>query len=158
MRTSLACAFIALAAGLSVADAAFCNGSPSPDAKPNVNSVIDAVGSGVFVRSVPNGSLYHVGNDDDRFSVVHLWGGPYSRGYALGTLMKNDTATFMKRAYEFFEEQFVSAINGSVPWIPSWAAKWVADVGLGVALDLTYDVTKKYTGDYFFQEMQVHLK
>ena len=48
---------------------------------------------------------------------------------------------------------FVSAINGTVPWIPEWA-EWVADVGLGIALDLTYDATKKYSGQYFFDEMR----
>ena len=138
----------------SVADAAFCNGSPSPDAKPNMNEIITVEGVGQHVKSVTNGSLYHVGNGDDRISVVHLWGGAYSRGFAMGTLMKDDAATFYKRAYAFFEEQFVSAINGTVPWIPEWAAEWVADVGLGIALDLTYDATKKYSGQYFFDEMR----
>lgn len=145
---------LSLVVSLGVVDAAFCNGRPSPDAKPNMNSIINVLESGDFVRSVPNGSLYHVGNGEDRISVVHLWGGPYERGYALGQLMKNDTSVFMSRVYQFFEDQFVEAINGTVPWIPSWAADWVADVGLAVALDLTYDITKKYTGEYFFQEMQ----
>ena len=68
--------------------------------------------------------------------------------------MKEDAAGFVNRAYAFFEEQFEQAINGSVPWIPPKMAAWAAKVGLGVALDLTADVTKKYTGDYFFDEMR----
>ena len=68
--------------------------------------------------------------------------------------MQADAAGFVSQAYAFFEEQFEQAINGSVPWIPPKMAAWAAKVGLGVALDLTADVTKKYTGDYFFEEMR----
>lgn len=44
-------------------------------------------------------------------------------------------------------------INATLRFPPE-VLKLIADVGLDVALDLTYDATKKYSGDYFFQEMQ----
>ena len=135
------------------ADAAFCTGKPDPAAQPNLNPLDSR--PPVHVRSVPNASLYHVGcPGEDCISVVHLWGSPYAKGVAQGRLMKEDAAGFVNRAYAFFEEQFEQAINGSVPWIPPKMAAWAAKVGLGVALDLTADVTKKYTGDYFFDEMR----
>lgn len=152
MKVIAMCMALSLAALVKTSRGAFCNGAPDPNAKPNLNAI--TMGNPVHVRSVPNASLYHVGEGDDRISIVHLWGTPYEKGVAQGRLMKDDAAGFVSRAYEFFEEQFQQAINGTVPWIPPKMAAWAAKVGLGVALDLTADITKKYTGKYFFDEMR----
>ena len=98
------------------ARAAFCSGKPSPAAQTN-NNTIDT-GAPVFVRSVANGSLYSVGSGEDRIAAVHLWGDAYSRGYAQGSLLKDNATLFINRAYDFFESQFEEAING-----------WVAELG-----------------------------
>ena len=69
---------------LSVADlvteAAYCHGSPSPDAKPNLFPIITAEPK--LVKSVKNGRLYDAG----LFDVVHLYGTPYEMGAAHAAL------------------------------------------------------------------------
>jgi hypothetical protein len=142
---------------LPLANGAFCNGKPHPDAQEN-NNTLD-VAAPRYVRSSinatgGNASLYMAGTGDDVFSVVHLWGTPYQKGHAHGTLMKVPMSSFVRRAYAYFESEFEQSLNSSVPWIPPKMSKWVADVGLSVALDLTYDATKKFSGSYFYEEMQ----
>ena len=129
-----------------------CGGAPKPDAKPNLNKIYTA--QPTFVRSTKNAKLYHVGNSEDRMNVLHLWGNAYERGFAHGSILKNDTAEFYSRVYPFFEQSILQAINGSVPWLPKGIASWIAKVGLGVALDVTYDITQKYTGQWFKDEMK----
>ena len=142
---------------LSPVNGAFCNGKPHPDAQEN-NNTLD-VAAPRYVRSSinatgGNATLYLAGTGDDVLSIVHLWGTPYQKGHAHGTLMKESMSSFVRRAYAYFESEFEQSLNSSVPWIPPKMAKWVADVGLSVALDLTYDATKKFSGSYFFEEMQ----
>ncbi len=50
---------------------------PDPNAQPNLNAIYTA--PPVFVRSVPNASLYTVGGGEDTISVVHLWGAAGAR-------------------------------------------------------------------------------
>ena len=45
---------------------------PSPDAKPNLNAILDS--NPQFVRSVKNGKLYMAGSGDDAVPIVHVWG------------------------------------------------------------------------------------
>ena len=78
----------------------------------------------------------------------------YEKGVAHGQLMKDNMQAFFNGAYGYFEDQFVEAINGSVPWIPQKVAEYIAEIGLGAGLDLTYDLTKKYTGAHFEDEMR----
>ena len=68
--------------------------------------------------------------------------------------MQKDMQSFFNGAYGYFEDQFVEAINGTVPWIPQQVAEWIAEIGLGAGLDLTYDLTKKFTGQHFEDEMR----
>ena len=117
-----------------------CGGAPKPDAKPNLNEIYTA--RPTFVRSTQNAKLYHVGDSEDRMNVLHLWGNAYERGFAHGSILKNDTAEFYSRVYPFFEQSILQAINGSVPWFAKRIASWIAKVGLGVALDATYDITE----------------
>ena len=97
--------------------AAFCNGAPDPAAKANANPIWSE--NPRFVRSVANASLFRAGNGEDEVSIVHLWGTTaHERGRAHGELMKDEAVRFYGRAFQFFEEQFVGAVNKSVPWIP----------------------------------------
>ncbi len=92
---------------LHTCDAAFCNGKPHPDAKPNLNPIFKS--DPVFVREVKNAKLYTVGDGDDKISVVHLWGSPYERGYAHGTIMKQDVQNMIGSVWEYIVEQVETA-------------------------------------------------
>ena len=145
--------YICLCLFFSLTEAAYCHGKPDPLAQPNLHPIDTK--APVFVREVENASLYTVGTGEDSFSVVHLWSNDaYTRGYAQGSLMKDDVSSFVTQAYTYFEDTFEKALNGSVPWIPESMAHWVAELGLDAGLDYTYDITKSFTGDYFFQELQ----
>ena len=80
-------------------------GAPKPDAKPNLNKIYTA--QPTFVRSTKNAKLYHVGDGEDRMNVLHLWGNAYERGFAHGSILKNDTAEFYSRVYPFFEQSIL---------------------------------------------------
>lgn len=68
--------------------------------------------------------------------------------------MEEEMPEFFGKVYQYFEDQFIEAINSTVEWIPQKFAELVAKQGLAVALDLTYEITKHYTGQYFFDEMK----
>lgn len=146
LRLLAVCAFVSNVSG------SYCNGKPSPQAQPNNHPVYSD--PPVFVRKVTNGHLYHVGNGEDRIALVHLYGTAYERGFAHGSLMKNDTQEFYSRVIPYFEATVLQAINSSVPWLPKGIAKWVSKVGLDVALDGTWDLTEKYTGQWFKDEIK----
>ena len=52
---------------------------PDPNAKPNLNPIIDQAPK--FVKQIQNGKLYTVGSGDEQIYIVHLWGSPYEMGY-----------------------------------------------------------------------------
>jgi isopenicillin-N N-acyltransferase-like protein len=118
-------------------DAAFCNGKPKPDAKPNLNPIFTA--DPVFVREVKNAKLYVVGDGDDKISVVHLWGSPYERGFAHGTIMKQDVLNMIDSVWEYIVEQVESAINGTLKKFPPKVVDFLATEGLdGASLHPAY--------------------
>eukprot|EP00824_Muranothrix_gubernata_P024911 TRINITY_DN761_c0_g1_i1.p1 TRINITY_DN761_c0_g1~~TRINITY_DN761_c0_g1_i1.p1 ORF type:complete len:444 (+),score=95.47 TRINITY_DN761_c0_g1_i1:37-1332(+) len=131
----------------SLAHAAYCNGKPGPG-DPNVNPVDTR--DPVFVRSVANGKLYTVGEGDDRVWLVHVWGSPYEMGVAHGTLLKEPMAQMFPAVWDYM----TSKVTSYIKFLPSWMREAVASLGIGAALDLTYEITKKYTGDYFFEEIE----
>eukprot|EP00043_Microstomoeca_roanoka_P004787 m.51843 g.51843 ORF g.51843 m.51843 type:complete len:440 (+) comp12654_c0_seq1:210-1529(+) len=151
-RACAAFAALLCIAAVPQALAAECHGSPSPNAQPNHNSIYTS--APVLVRSVQNAKLYTVGGGDDVINVVHLYGTPYEMGFAHGTLMKQEASDFINAVWSYLELQVESAINGTVHNLQPWFLQMVADFGLDVALDLTTDATRKYTGDYFYEEMQ----
>eukprot|EP00163_Fabomonas_tropica_P005812 TRINITY_DN15443_c0_g1_i2.p1 TRINITY_DN15443_c0_g1~~TRINITY_DN15443_c0_g1_i2.p1 ORF type:complete len:491 (+),score=120.25 TRINITY_DN15443_c0_g1_i2:84-1556(+) len=123
---------------------------------PNTFPIVDATKSQVFVKSVPNGHLYNVtlqqsgGNTSNWFYVVHVYGKPYDWGYAIGSLAKNETYTFITDMWTYLEGQVDSVLKN----VPKWLAEMIANAGLDVALDLTYDATKAYMDPKIFDEMQ----
>jgi hypothetical protein len=66
-----------------------------------------------FVRSVANAALYQVGSGDDMLPIVHLWGTPYQKGFAHGTLMKDDASAFITTLWSYLEMQVERKINSS---------------------------------------------
>lgn len=142
-------AFVSL---LQFSEAAECHGKPSPTAKPNNNPIY--VDPPSFVKSVPNGKLFTVGIGEDEINIVHVWGTPYEMGYAQGELMKDVASTFIDDVWTYLEEEAIEAINSTVPGFRQWFLEDIANWGLDVALDLEIDVTRKYTGQYFFDELK----
>eukprot|EP01006_Ploeotia_vitrea_P021341 TRINITY_DN53706_c0_g1_i2.p1 TRINITY_DN53706_c0_g1~~TRINITY_DN53706_c0_g1_i2.p1 ORF type:complete len:391 (-),score=214.95 TRINITY_DN53706_c0_g1_i2:109-1281(-) len=86
-------------------------------------------------------------------NVVHVWGTPYERGFAQGQLLAKEAKGMATSVWAYFEEQVAQGINSTLH-LPPDVLKVVAEIGLDVLLDLTYDATVKYTGEYFFQELQ----
>lgn len=74
------------AIGVSPALCAYCHSHPSPTAQPNTQTITQPTPT--FVRAVENGMLYEVAVDDQLIPIVHLFGSPYQKGLAHGTLMQ----------------------------------------------------------------------
>lgn len=132
--------------------AAYCHGSPSKNAKQNLNPIYTDAPR--FVRSVVNGKLYIVGTGEDAFDIVHVWGKPYDWGKAQGQLLGEKAVKMMDAVWEYLEDQVIEAINGTVHIFKPWFLKDIADFGLERALDLELSITKKYSGSYFYEEAQ----
>nr|XP_039248441.1 protein dcd1A-like [Styela clava] len=133
--------------------AAECHGSPDPNAKENTFPIKDA--DMKLVAKVKNGKLFTVGDANTALKVVHVWGSPYEMGYAHGSLLKTEAASFMNAVWDYMEDQVVQGINGTGIWkFHEWFLKDVANLGVEVALDLEILVTSKYTGDYFLEEIK----
>jgi hypothetical protein len=113
---------------LQPSDAAFCNGKPKPDAKPNLNAIYKS--DPYFVRQVKNAKLFTVGDGDDKISVVHLWGSPYERGFAHGSIMKQDVQNMVNSVWEYIVEQVESAINGTLKKFSPKVVEFLATEGL----------------------------
>ena len=118
MRVVVAAVLVALAS--SIAEAAMCHGSPSPDAQQNTNPINTA--APVFVKSVPNGKLFNVGAGDDVIPLVHLWGTPYQKGYAHGQLLADRAKALVDGIWQYLEDEVESALNTSI--IPPEIRKW----------------------------------
>ncbi|XP_061188063.1 prolyl 4-hydroxylase subunit alpha-2-like [Saccostrea echinata] len=135
-----------------VTKAAFCHGSPSKNAKQNLNQIYTEPPR--YVKSVVNGKLFTVGSGEDAFDIVHVWGKPYDWGKAQGQLLGDKAVKMMDAVWEYLEDQVIEAINGTVHIFKPWFLKDIADFGLEKALDLELDITRKYSGSYFFEEAQ----
>lgn len=134
------------------ARAAYCSGKPHPDAQTNnFTTITDAP---ILVKSVKNAHLYTINNGVDSIPIVHLYGSPYEQGFAHGTLMHDEFLAFFEGAYKYFEDTAAEAITGKLPWFPQELAEEIALKGLDAVLDAEIAVTKKYTGAYFYEEIQ----
>lgn len=136
-----------------LSEAAYCHGKPSPDAKPNLNPIIDSPLK--FVKQVKNGKLYIAGNGDEEIYVVHLWGTPYEMGLAHGSMIKDRLKGLINTFWDYMEEQIMEAINGTTKgFFRKDFLQEVSDFGLDAALDLENVATDKYTGSYFHDQMR----
>lgn len=90
--------------------------------------------------------------DDATIPVLHLWGTPYEKGYAHGSIMKEQLSTFFPLVWGYAEkriEKYLAKVNITGPFAQQ-IADWLLDTGL----DLERTFTQQYTGQYFLQEMQ----
>lgn len=129
--------------------AAYCNGSPNPNAQANTLPVWTS--EPTLVRQVANGKLYSAGDvtNSYNFSLVHIYGSAYEMGFAQGSLLSNEVKFIAEAVWGYMEEQVEEAID----FLPASLQQLIADLGLELALDVLLDLTKNYTGSYFFDEL-----
>ena len=84
------------------------------------------------------------------FTVLHVYGDPYSMGYAHGQLLKEQISTIIPAFYQHVQK----LIENEIDFLPEEIREFIAKYGLDGALDLTYELTKDYTPSYFFEEIQ----
>ncbi|XP_076461219.1 protein dcd1B-like isoform X2 [Babylonia areolata] len=130
-------------------DGAYCSGWPDPTAQPNLQAIYTDPPQ--LVQTVQNGKHYRVGNGQDAFDIVHVWGDPYDMGFAHGTLMKDKAKQMIDDVWKYMEDQIIEPINKTIHF-QGWFLKDVADFGLDAALDLELLATQRHTGLYFFEE------
>lgn len=105
-----------------------------------------------FVRQVPNGKLFQVGNEnvDPAINVLHLWGTPYQMGYAAGQLMRTELQSFIPSVYS----SLYAAIQPYIKDLPPDVQQMIAVNGTAAALQATYDLVAPYVEPWFLEEMQ----
>lgn len=72
------------------------------------------------------------------FAVLHVYGSPYSMGYAHGTLLKNKVQYLLPTFYKHVEAEIEAYIKD----LPKDVRDFIAELGLDVALELTYMLTR----------------
>lgn len=148
--SAVALIVLAVVGAAGVAQAAYCHGHPSPDAKPNENPVNYAPPTEVLSRAARNGRAYMAGTGNDTFWVVHLWGSPYEMGHALGEMFKDELPEFFDRVWAYMKSQ----VTGALDKLPPWLSSMIGTFGLELALDLTEGLTRKYTNEDYYTELQ----
>ena len=112
LRQSLQALTIAAVIALPAAEAADCDGQAMPG--PRNEHPIDSQPP-VFVKSVPFGKKYTVGQGDDRRDLLHLWGTPYQNGLAMGQLLGPKLDAFITEVYHYTEGQILQNL-GNTSW------------------------------------------
>ncbi len=144
-----------LLVALAACDGAACNGDATPGPR-NLHPIDTAAPK--FVRQVPNGKLYTIGQEGDVKDLIHLWGTPYENGYAMGQLVGPKAKRFIGEVYDYLEGQIVSNLANA-----TWCAEFptrceglrvVMKMGLEAALNLSYHQTAPYIQPYVMQEIQ----
>lgn len=114
------------------------------------NTLSPWVGEPTKLSSVANGSLYTAGSGDDELYILHVYGTPYSMGYAHGQLLKSQIQKLIPAFMTHVEEE----VDQYIKFLPKDLQNMIAKLGLDAVLDLTHELTKKYTSEYFYEEMR----
>lgn len=133
---------------LQVVDAAYCHGSPNPNAQPNNYTVNTA--QPVLLNTTQNGKLYAAGQPGFEFNVVHVYGTPYEMGYAHASLLTPQVQLMVNATWQYMLDQ----VEGAIDFLPAWLADLIATAGLDVALDVLINITSPFTGAYFYEELR----
>lgn len=139
-----------LLAAAAPARAAYCSGSPDPDAPANNHTVRDPELE--LVGTVTNGKLYkaHPGSYN-AFNLVHVWGSDYEKGFAHGQLLAAEIQEFYRATWVYMEQGIANSFPGTI--FPEWFINVVSEKGLERALDWTASVTAPFTDAAFFDEL-----
>jgi isopenicillin-N N-acyltransferase-like protein len=98
--------------------------------------------------------LFTLGEGNDTIKVIHVYGDPYSMGFAHGQLLKEELTKFTKELWEYIDDE---ARHGAPEWLqmlPKWMFDYLANFGLDALLDLTFEATRFFTGGYLLDEMK----
>lgn len=129
---------------------AFC-GNDSSIGPPNLNPIDESEIK--LVRTVENGSLYTIGNSEDRIWLIHVWGETgYDYGFAYGTLLKEQIAQLLPRAWAHFEQRVIDELDKLK--LPKWFEDMISNQGLAFALDFQNTLVEKYIDPEIYNEMQ----
>ncbi len=136
---------------------AFCRRSINHTQPPNLNPIY--TDAPIFLRAVPNGELYQVGNAENRIHLLHLYGyNGYDFGYAAGQLLGDLVPKMFHGAWSYFREQIVAQLNGSsVEKKYRFSAKMlelIANAGLEAALDVQNLECAPFTDPEIYAEMR----
>lgn len=67
------------------------------------------------LRSVPNASLFQVGDEDGKsMRVLHLYGSPYDMGVAQGAIFRDEIPKMVAGFFEYLD----SEIEPYIKWLP----------------------------------------
>eukprot|EP00672_Neobodo_designis_P026182 CAMPEP_0174832426 /NCGR_PEP_ID=MMETSP1114-20130205/3671_1 /TAXON_ID=312471 /ORGANISM="Neobodo designis, Strain CCAP 1951/1" /LENGTH=455 /DNA_ID=CAMNT_0016066285 /DNA_START=48 /DNA_END=1415 /DNA_ORIENTATION=+ len=156
MLGSLSVGVLAIALLTSAAAAADCDTKSNFTGPENLTPV--DLSNPVYVRSVPNGDLYTVGQtDDDRIHLLHLYGGSgYEFGYAAGQLLGQEMNSTLQTAYDYFTDQVMQAAKGIIDkyHIPKDLAQMIIDKGLDFVLDWQAAEARPFMAQATFDEMR----
>jgi len=148
MRCLLVVLLIAQLLRCSKVLSAYCNGSPDAGIRTNENAIAEA---NIRVqRTAPNGVLQEAGPEGQRFPVLHLYGTPYEKGFAQGTLLKGELHQFVHETFSYLTSMIV---DGADDRFPKAILDIIVRFGMKEALDWNAKVTKPFTPDSFLQEL-----
>jgi len=129
--------------------AAYCNGSPDAGIRTNDNPIV--LSNLQTIRTAANGVLQEAGPEGQRFPILHVYGTPYEKGFAQGTLIKEELHKFVHDTFAYLTSMIVGENDDRF-------SKAILDLivrfGMKKALDWNAKVTKEFTPESFFQEMQ----
>jgi len=146
---SVLCMSILSTAPVSV-DGAYCHGSPKPDAQPNLHPISQP--DPLLITTTKNGALYQVVIDDLDVPLVHVWGTPYEKGYAQGTLLSKRLHTCTKAYYQYILESMAGPLNETgLPWS---VIEQIEGAALNISLDIVTAKTKPYSGEWYDEELR----
>ena len=128
---------------------AYCNGSPDAGIRTNDNPI--QLANLKTLKTAPNGVLQEAGPEGQRFSVLHVYGTPYEKGFAQGTLIKDELHQFVHDTFAYLTSMIVGENDDR---FPKAILDLIVRFGMKKALDWNAKVTKEFTPESFFQEMQ----
>ena len=96
---------VSLVSLLTAAQSAYCSGSPDAGERTNDFDILDE--DLIFVKEIKNAKLYEAGPKGARFPIVHLWGTPYEKGFAQGTLMKRQVRQFVYSTWAYLSVELI---------------------------------------------------
>lgn len=129
---------------------AYCNGSPEPGERSNPNSLLLDANLKV-VKRVENGVLMFAGPDNARFPIIHLYGTPYQKGFAQGSLIREEVRAFVHKTFAYLITMVVDSMDDRFPKI---VRDKIVQFGMKEALAWCAKVTAVFTPQAYFDEIR----
>ena len=131
-----------------VANAAYCSGAPEPGVR---ESTLAIAGANLRTkRTAKNGVLQEAGPEGQRFDVLHVYGTPYDKGFAQGTLIKEEIKRFVHDTFAYLTSMVVDSMDDR---FPKAVRELIVRFGMKEALSWCAKVTAPFTPQSFFDEL-----